>query len=73
MGGFHNNIEERNTIIEVEGLEAWEAERDVSEGEEVPSLEVVEVPNLVAEASRIQAALLRVVEVACRALEVFLP
>ena len=62
-----------NTIIEVGGLEAWEVEMDVLEGEEVPSLEVVEVPNLVAEASRIQAALLRVAEVACRALEVFLP
>ena len=57
----------------MEGPEAWEAERDVSEGEEVPSLEVVEVPNLVEAASRIQAALLRVAEVACRALEVFLP
>ena len=62
-----------NTIIEVGGLEAWEVEMDVLEGEEVPSLEVVEVPNQVEEASRIQAALLRVVEVACRALEVFLP
>ena len=73
MGGFHNNIEERNTIIEAEGLEAWEVERDVSEGEEVPSREVVEVPSLVVEASRIHAALLRAAEVASRALEVFLP
>ena len=62
-----------NTISEVEGPEAWEVEMDVLEGEGVPSLEVVEVPNLVEEASRIQAALLRVVEVACRAWEVFLP
>ena len=46
---------------------------DVLEGEEVPSLEVVEVPNLEEEASRTRAALLRVVEAASRALEVFLP
>ena len=57
----------------MEGPEAWEAERDVSEGEEVPSLEAVEVPNLVEAASRIQAALLRVEVAASRALEVFLP
>ena len=57
----------------MEGLEAWEAERDVSEGEEDPSLEAVEVPSLVEEASRIRAALLQVVEVACRALEVSRP
>lgn len=62
-----------NIISEGEGPEAWEVEMDVLEGEEVPSREVVEVPSLVAEASRIQAALLRVVEVACRALGVFLP
>ena len=57
----------------MEGPEALEVEMDVLEGEEVPSLEAVEVPNLAEEASRIQAALLRVAEVACRALEVFLP
>ena len=62
-----------NTISEVEGPEAWEVEMDVLEGEEVPSLEVVEVPNLEEEASRTRAALLRVVEAASRALEVFLP
>ena len=39
----------------------------VLEVEEAPSLGVVEVPNLVGEASRIQAALLQVAEAACRA------
>ena len=62
-----------NTFSGVEVREAWEVEMDVLEGEEVPSLEVVEVPNLEEEASRTRAALLRVVEAASRALEVFLP
>ena len=62
-----------NTIIEEEGLEALEAEMDVSEEVEAPNPEVVEVPSLAAEASRTREALLLGVAGASRALEVFLP
>ena len=62
-----------NTIIEEEGLEALEAEMDVSEEVEAPSQEVVEVPSLAAEASRTREALLLGVAGASQALEVFLP
>ena len=62
-----------NTIIEEEGLEALEAEMDVSEEVEAPNQEVVEVPSLAAEASRTREALLLGVAGASRAWGVFLP
>ena len=62
-----------NTIIEEEGLEALEAEMDVSEEVEAPNPEVVEVPSLAAEASRTREASLLGVVGASRAWGVFLP